>query len=111
MKEINKIIIHCSATREGEDISASTIDKWHKKRGWKGIGYHFVIRLNGLIETGRMIDECGAHTKGENCTSIGVCYIGGVENFRTDGEYKAKDTRTPEQKESFYLFLSTHSIL
>jgi len=105
LKKINKIIIHCSATREGEDISASTIDKWHKKRGWKGIGYHFVVRLNGIIETGRMLNECGAHTKGENCTSIGVCYIGGVENFKTDGEYKAKDTRTQSQKESLIIIL------
>ena len=99
MKDIEKIIVHCSATREGdESINAEVIDRWHKKRGWKGIGYHFVILINGLIETGRMIDKCGAHTKGMNCKSIGVCYIGGVESERNDkGKYSAKDTRTPEQ--------------
>ena len=99
MKDIEKIIVHCSATREGdESINAEVIDRWHKKRGWKGIGYHFVILIDGLIETGRMIDKCGAHTKGMNCKSIGVCYIGGVESERNDkGKYSAKDTRTPEQ--------------
>lgn len=99
MKEIKNIIIHCSATREGDDsINAEVIDRWHKKRGWKGIGYHFVVLIDGSIETGRMIDKCGAHTKGMNCSSIGVCYIGGVESERNeDGKYEAKDTRTPEQ--------------
>lgn len=92
--DVSKIIVHCSATREGDDsINAEVIDRWHKARGWKGIGYHFVILLDGKIETGRMINKCGAHTKGYNCSSIGICYIGGVEkNGKTP-----KDTRTPEQ--------------
>jgi len=92
--DVSKIIVHCSATREGDDsINAEVIDRWHKARGWKGIGYHFVILLDGKIETGRMINKCGAHTKGYNCSSIGICYIGGVEE---DGK-TPKDTRTPEQ--------------
>jgi N-acetylmuramoyl-L-alanine amidase len=99
MKDVKKIIVHCSATREGDNsINAEVIDRWHKKRGWKGIGYHFVVLIDGSIETGRMINKCGAHTKGMNCKSIGVCYIGGVESERNDkGKYSAKDTRTPEQ--------------
>ena len=99
MKDVKKIIVHCSATREGDDsINAEVIDRWHKKRGWKGIGYHFVVLIDGSIETGRMINKCGAHTKGMNCKSIGVCYIGGVESERNNkGKYSAKDTRTPEQ--------------
>jgi hypothetical protein len=65
--DVSKIIVHCSATREGDDsINAEVIDRWHKARGWKGIGYHFVILLDGKIETGRMINKCGAHTKGYN---------------------------------------------
>ena len=99
MKDVKKIIVHCSATREGDNsINAEVIDRWHKKRGWKGIGYHFVVLIDGSIETGRMINKCGAHTKGMNCKSIGVCYIGGVESERNNkGKYSAKDTRTPEQ--------------
>lgn len=106
MKKVNKIILHCSATKEGVDINAKTIDGWHKKRGWKEIGYHYVVRLDGLIETGRMINEIGAHVKGENLNSIGICYIGGLESFETNGEYKPKDTRTKEQKESILILLN-----
>ena len=97
MRDINKIIIHCSATREGQDISAATIDEWHKDRGWSGIGYHYVIGLNGLIEYGRDINKTGAHVKGHNKGSIGICYIGGVEAEKKNGKWIAKDTRTPQQ--------------
>ncbi len=95
MRKINKIIIHCSATPEGKDFGAADIDRWHRQRGFKKIGYHYVIRLNGDIETGRPENEIGAHTAGQNSCSIGICYIGGLD---TNG--KAKDTRTPEQKTS-----------
>jgi len=98
MRKINKIIIHCSATPEGRDVSAETIDQWHKARGWSGIGYHYVVRLDGSIEYGRMVDKSGAHCKGHNSDSIGICYIGGVESERdSNGEWIAKDTRTCEQ--------------
>ena len=99
MKKVEKIIIHCSATKEGDDsINAEVIDGWHKDRGWKGIGYHFVILIDGKIETGRMINKCGAHTKNYNCSSIGICYIGGVESEKdSNGKYPAKDTRTSQQ--------------
>ena len=71
------------------------------KRGWRDIGYHFVIGLDGQVHEGRPIEETGAHTKGHNFDSIGICYIGGVEAERgADGEWVAKDTRTDEQKEA-----------
>ncbi len=98
MREIDKIIIHCSATQEGKQISAATIDAWHKKRGWRGIGYHYVVGLDGMIEYGRPVEQPGAHVKGLNKNSIGIVYIGGVEAERgPDGDWVAKDTRTPEQ--------------
>jgi len=100
--EVEKIIVHCSATREGDDsIDAQVIDGWHKQRGWKGIGYHFVVLLDGTIELGRGLKECGAHTKGYNCKSWGICYIGGVEK---DGK-TPKDTRTQEQKDALEYLL------
>lgn len=102
MRNINKIIIHCSATPEGREISADTIDQWHKQRGWSGIGYHYVVALDGCIEYGREITKQGAHVKGHNKGSIGICYIGGC-----DSAMNAKDTRTPEQKESLLLLLKT----
>jgi N-acetylmuramoyl-L-alanine amidase len=94
MRKINKIIIHCSATREGQDIKTETIRGWHVDgNGWSDIGYHFCILLDGTIDIGRPIERSGAHTIGENKNSIGVCYIGGV-----DKDLKPKDTRTDLQK-------------
>ena len=108
MRKINKIIIHCSATKEGEDISAAVIDRWHRDRGWSGIGYHYVVSLNGNIEYGRPIDKQGAHVKDHNKGSIGICYIGGVESERSsNGKWIAKDTRTLEQKESLLDLIKT----
>jgi len=102
VRKINKIIIHCSATPEGIDISAATIDKWHRDRGWSGIGYHYVVSLNGNIEYGRPIDKQGAHVKNHNKGSIGICYIGGL-----DEHLDPKDTRTIEQKESLLDLIKT----
>ena len=101
MRRINKIIIHCAATVEGADFDWTDIDKWHKKRGWSGIGYHYVITLDGKIQSGRPLKKIGAHAKGFNRNSIGVCYIGGL-----DGERKPKDTRTDAQKKALIDLLS-----
>ena len=93
MRHINKVIIHCSATPEGRDVSLDTIRQWHIKRGWSDIGYHYVILINGTIQEGRPVERAGAHCKGHNANSIGVCYVGGV-----DEDMKPKDTRTAAQK-------------
>lgn len=74
-----RIILHCSATPEDKDYTAADIDKWHKANGWKGIGYHWVIRKSGLIEKGRRETEQGAHAKHHNEDSIGICVIGTSE--------------------------------
>ncbi len=101
MRKINKIVIHCTATQEGRDIGVEWCRKIHLRKGWRDVGYHFVIKLDGEIEEGRPIEMSGAHTKGHNWDSIGVCYAGGVEAERGDnGKWIAKDTRTEEQKDS-----------
>ena len=82
MRKINKIIVHCTATQEGRDIGVEWCRKVHLRKGWKDVGYHFVIRLDGKVEEGRPIEMSGAHTKGHNWDSIGVCYAGGVEAER-----------------------------
>ena len=87
MRFIDSIFVHCSASTWG---CALVIDDWHKARGWTGIGYHYVILngcpyetskydyvLDGQIESGRAIEEIGAHARGANRRSIGVCLIGG----------------------------------
>ena len=79
-KDTDHIIIHCSATPETMDIGAKDIDRWHRQRGWRKIGYHYVIRRNGDIEQGRELDEIGAHCRGLNATSVGVCLVGGVDS-------------------------------
>jgi N-acetylmuramoyl-L-alanine amidase len=96
MNKINKLIIHCSATPENRKVSVQTIREWHLARGWSDIGYHYVIGLDGTIANGRDLRIQGAHTRGENKNSLGICYIGGVE---LDGK-TPKDTRTDAQKES-----------
>ena len=94
MREITRIILHCSATPEGKDFTVADIDRWHKARGWQGIGYHYVVYRDGSVHEGRNIAVAGAHTSGYNKNSIGVCYIGGVA---ADGK-TPKDTRTAEQR-------------
>ena len=96
MRNINKIIIHCSATPEGKAFSVEDIRRWHLQRGFADIGYHFVMYLDGTVNVGRPLAKAGAHCKGNNAHSIGVCYIGGVA---TDGK-TPKDTRTEAQKRS-----------
>lgn len=73
-----KVILHCSATPDSLDskFTAKDIDRWHKEKGWKGIGYHYYIRRTGLIEIGRGEKEIGAHTEGFNKDSLGICFEG-----------------------------------
>lgn len=104
MRQIKEIIIHCSATREGQDIPVETIKDWHVNgRGWSDIGYHFYIDIKGDIFKGRDIAKIGAHCSGHNRNSIGICYCGGVEQ---DGR-TPKDTRTEKQKEGLLAVLRT----
>lgn len=101
MRNINKIIVHCTATPEGRDVSVDTIRKWHvEDNGWSDIGYHWVIALSGAIEKGRPESKSGAHAKGHNDNSIGVVYVGGC-----DKNMNPKDTRTVAQKETLRCLL------
>lgn len=98
MREITEIIIHCSATPEGREVTAKDIDRWHRQRGFRCIGYHFLIKLDGMIELGRPIEEVGAHCTNHNQRSVGICYVGGL-SLPAEGEREApKDTRTEAQK-------------
>lgn len=100
LKKRNKtteIILHCAATREGKDYTVEDIDRWHRVRGFTMIGYHFVIYRDGSIHRGRPVNTSGGHCTNHNYCSVSVCYIGGC-----DKDMKAKDTRTPGQKESMF---------
>ena len=92
---IKRIVVHCTATREGQSVSAATIRQWHLKQGWSDIGYHYVILLDGRVEKGRADNLVGSHVKGWNTGSLAIVYVGGLDK---DG--KAKDTRTMAQKKA-----------
>jgi len=103
MRPISEIIIHCSATRPewraGSKTSAkvSEIRKWHKGRGWRDIGYHYIIDRDGTVATGRPVEQVGAHVKGHNTGTIGVCLIGGHGSSEND---LFADNYTPEQEDA-----------
>ena len=101
MKQIKYIIIHCTATAEFRDFKAKDVDAWHKQKGWDGIGYHYLIDIDGTVEKGRPENKVGAHCKGYNDCSIGVCYVGGL----AFDNKTPKDTRTYSQKDSLLRLL------
>lgn len=97
MRNINLIVIHCSATPQGRQVTVYDIDRWHAERGFHRqaaavqafnsnlphIGYHYLIDLKGDTYTGRGLDEIGAHVAGHNANSIGICMVG-MNRFTTD---------------------------
>lgn len=93
MREIKYLVIHCSATKSTMDIGAKEIKSWHVGGNkWTDIGYHHVIRRNGVIEAGRPIEKPGAHVSGFNSNSIGICLVGGV-----DAKGKPEENYTGDQ--------------
>jgi len=101
MREINKVVVHCSATKQSMDIGAEDIRGWHKSKGWDDIGYHYVIRRNGVVEKGRDVSIAGAHAKGHNFNSIGICLVGGIDN-----DSKADDNYTLKQYNALIQLIS-----
>lgn len=95
MRKIDMIVIHCSATRVDVPLSPRQLEEMHRKRGFDGCGYHYYVRRDGEICTMRPVDRPGAHAKGYNQHSIGVCYEGGL-----DEQGRPADTRTELQKRS-----------
>lgn len=96
MRKISELIWHTTATPEGREVSVATITAWHKARGFKTIGYHKVVHLDGSVSEGRPESQVGAHVAGRNTGTLGYVYVGGVA---TNGK-TPKDTRTRAQKET-----------
>ncbi|NBK20425.1 MAG: lysozyme [Spirochaetia bacterium] len=84
-KVTNYLVVHCAATRPSMDVGVKEIRQWHLKRGFFDVGYHFVIRRNGVIEDGRDVNQIGAHVEGHNFESVGVCLVGGVPENNVNG--------------------------
>ena len=102
MREINLIVVHCSATRADRDFTENDLEVCHRHRGFNGAGYHFYIRKNGGIKNTRPLEKPGAHALGYNAHSIGICYEGGL-----DVRYRPADTRTEWQKHSLRVLVRT----
>ena len=102
MREINLIVVHCSATRADRDFTENDLEVCHRHRGFNGAGYHFYIRKNGDIKNTRPLEKPGAHALGYNAHSIGICYEGGL-----DVRYRPADTRTEWQKHSLRVLIRT----
>jgi N-acetylmuramoyl-L-alanine amidase len=95
MRPIHLIVIHCSATRANRSYTVDDCRRDHRDRGYADIGYHYYIARDGEVHTGRPLSQVGAHARGFNKYSIGICYEGGLDN---DG--RPADTRTPQQRTS-----------
>jgi len=101
LKALDYIVVHASATPPSMDIGAEEIRGWHLRKGWLDIGYHKVIRRDGTVEDGRDLSIPGAHVRGYNHFSWGICMVGGVAADKKTPE----DNYTPEQYEALELLL------
>jgi N-acetylmuramoyl-L-alanine amidase len=103
MRSIDTIILHYTATPPGMDIGVNEVRQWHvEERGWSDIGYHYLIRIDGTIEVGRPLEDIGAHCEGHNECSVGVAYVGGL-----DENGNSRDTRTALQHMSIEVLTAT----
>ena len=100
MRKIDLIVIHCSATRADRSLTLDDLEMQHRRRGFNGTGYHYYIRKDGTVHLTRPIERIGAHVKGFNSNSVGICYEGGL-----DARGNPKDTRTPEQRSALHLLV------
>lgn len=102
-KSTKLILVHCTATKPHQDIGVREVRQWHKHdNGWLDVGYHFIIRRNGVIEDGRPVNVVGAHASGFNSDSVGVCLVGGI-----DSKGEADANFTIEQYQSLKVLLDT----
>lgn len=98
MSKITHLVVHYSATYADQNLTVKDIDRMHRERGWQMVGYHYVIRRDGVIERGRPETMVGAHVANQNTGKIGICCIGGLD--RATGPNKGVDNRTPAQVDS-----------
>ena len=120
MANLEYLIIHCTATQEGREITREWIEKVHLVgRGWSQVGYSELIHLDGTIETlveyndDDFVDrwEVTNGVRKMNSKSRHIVYAGGVTAKRVNGKYKAKDTRTQAQKDALEMYVKAHTTL
>lgn len=104
LHDVNYIVVHCTGTKPSGNTDARAIHRYHtQQQGYAMIGYHFLVKTDGTVETGRPLFLQGAHCRAAhmNSRSIGVCYVGGVDVSGVNA-----DTRTEEQKEALRKLIS-----
>lgn len=108
MRQIDEVILHCTATPWQREVDIEEIRRWHTQGNkWADVGYHYLIQHDGCLQVGRQLEVAGAHTKGHNSHSVGVAYAGGIKEDGSPG-----DTMTPEQEETFeHLFFALQLVL
>lgn len=99
-RRVELIVIHCSASRADRDFTEHDLEVCHLRRGFSGIGYHFYIRKDGRTVATRPVEKVGAHARGYNAHSIGICYEGGL-----DAKGRPADTRTVRQRDAMAALL------
>ena len=104
MRTVTLIVVHCSANQAGSAFRMADIDRYHRSLGWIGCGYHYVIPTDGTVEPGRPEEMTGAHCKGHNRHSIGVCYIGGLSP-------KVEPTNTRPEAQRVACFVCSKSFI
>ena len=112
MRKIHLIVIHCSATRADKELTAFDLDTMHRRRGFNGTGYHYYIRKDGTTLITRPVERIGAHAKGFNAESIGICYEGGLDlslihiYVRPEARSSVRKSRIPATFPVHYSLLS-----
>ena len=102
MRYIDKLIVHCTATPQFKDFDVEDVRDWHVKgNGWSDVGYHWLVKLDGTVQEGRPMERIGSHVRGQNKSSIGIAYVGGMDKDMNEWI----DTRTPEQKDAIFNLL------
>lgn len=99
---IKQIVIHCTATKEGNHITFDMVRSWHIAKGFSDIGYHYLILLDGTVIKGREEWEIGAGVKNYNNNTLHICYVGGLND-----NMQPKDTRTDAQRSSLRVLIAS----
>mgnify|MGYP003787048533 FL=1 len=99
-EDVKFIIVHCSYTPPKMDIGVKDIDRWHRERGWMGCGYHLVIKRDGTVEQGRELSRQGAHVRGQNSRSVGICLVGGMRPKSPTPEINYTDEQMASLRET-----------
>jgi N-acetylmuramoyl-L-alanine amidase len=103
MTRITHIVVHYTATFPDQPVTREIVDRWHRERGWSGIGYHWLVTRDGVVEAGRPEHVTGAHVANRNTGTIGVCWAGGLD--RASGPNVGVKNMTPVQERALVSLL------